>query len=409
MVNQPVSLMVSLLLLLALSKMMGEIMERLKQPAMIGEILAGVILGPAILNIIQPGNDIKIIADIGVFFLIILTGLDVNLDDIRESIKGRNIWIEILSFVIPLFSGLLLGYLYGFTPIMMLFLGLCISITALPVSVRILLDLNKLNTLIANKIIAAAIFNDIISLLILGIIIGVEKNFNNINEITYSIILTSGKIILFIIVVLVTLRLWKYARQRVAFINEQLEHLLGILKGQESLFAMIIIFVLLFASISDVLGLHFIVGGFFAAMILKKELLGTENFKSMKQSINNISMGFLVPVFFAFIGLQYNFHAVLNYGLLIAVVVVSVLSKMAGGFIGGKLNGMSNRESYTLGIGLNPRGIIEVVIAEIALSNHFIDVSFFSILITIGVFTTLISPILLKRSFDILDKKQAVI
>jgi Kef-type K+ transport system membrane component KefB len=409
MVNQPVSLMVSLLLLLALSKMMGEIMERLKQPAMIGEILAGVILGPAILNIIQPGNDIKIIADIGVFFLIILTGLDVNLDDIRESIKGRNIWIEILSFVIPLFSGLLLGYLYGFTPIMMLFLGLCISITALPVSVRILLDLNKLNTLIANKIIAAAIFNDIISLLILGIIIGVEKNFNNINEITYSIILTSGKIILFIIVVLVTLRLWKYARQRVAFINEQLEHLLGILKGQESLFAMIIIFVLLFASISDVLGLHFIVGGFFAAMILKKELLGTENFKSMKQSINSISMGFLVPVFFAFIGLQYNFHAVLNYGLLIAVVVVSVLSKMAGGFIGGKLNGMSNRESYTLSIGLNPRGIIEVVIAEIALSNHFIDVSFFSILITIGVFTTLISPILLKRSFDILDKKQAVI
>ena len=90
MVNQPVSLMVSLLLLLALSKMMGEIMERLKQPAMIGEILAGVILGPAILNIIQPGNDIKIIADIGVFFLIILTGLDVNLDDIRESIKGTS-------------------------------------------------------------------------------------------------------------------------------------------------------------------------------------------------------------------------------------------------------------------------------------------------------------------------------
>jgi Kef-type K+ transport system membrane component KefB len=90
MVNQPVSLMVSLLLLLALSKMMGEIMERLKQPAMIGEILAGVILGPAILNIIQPGNDIKIIADIGVFFLIILNGLDVNLDDIRESIKGTS-------------------------------------------------------------------------------------------------------------------------------------------------------------------------------------------------------------------------------------------------------------------------------------------------------------------------------
>ena len=114
-------------------------------------------------------------------------------------------------------------------------------------------------------------------------------------------------------------------------------------------------------------------------------------------------MGFLAPVFFAGIGLEFNISSIDNIALLIAVIAVSYFSKIAGGFIGGSLAGLSKNVSLTLGIGLNARGIMELVIANIAYKNGLISTEVFSILVIMGVLTTLTTPLLLKKAFSRLE------
>jgi Kef-type K+ transport system membrane component KefB len=117
-------------------------------------------------------------------------------------------------------------------------------------------------------------------------------------------------------------------------------------------------------------------------------------------------MGFLAPIFFAGIGLEFNFGAINNYWLLFAVLGVSYLSKIIGGYLGGRFAGYNSKISLTMGIGLNARGIMELVIANIAFKNGLINVEIFSILVIMGVITTLSTPILLKKSFAFLDKSE---
>jgi Kef-type K+ transport system membrane component KefB len=175
-------------------------------------------------------------------------------------------------------------------------------------------------------------------------------------------------------------------------------------KGKESLFAVFFVFVLLFATVTENLGLHFIVGAFFAAMLISNSLIGTENVKAIEKSTSNISMGFLAPIFFASIGLEFNVSSIANLGLLAAVLVVSYASKIFGGFLGSRIAGYSSRFSLTLGIGLNARGIMELVIANIAYRNELISTEVFSILVIMGIVTTLTTPVLLKRAFSRLDR-----
>jgi Kef-type K+ transport system membrane component KefB len=113
-----------------------------------------------------------------------------------------------------------------------------------------------------------------------------------------------------------------------------------------------------------------------------------------------MAMGFLAPVFFAGIGLEFNFSSIDNIALLLAVIAVSYLSKIAGGFIGGTLAGLPKNVSLTLGVGLNARGIMELVIANIAYKNGLINTEVFSILVIMGVLTTLTTPLLLKKAFE---------
>jgi Kef-type K+ transport system membrane component KefB len=158
-------------------------------------------------------------------------------------------------------------------------------------------------------------------------------------------------------------------------------------------------FVLIFSTFTESLGLHFIVGAFFAAMLLSDNLIGHDNMKTIEKTTSNMAMGFLAPIFFAGIGLEFNFSSIENIGLLIAVIVVSYGSKVIGGYLGGVFAGLSQRTSWTLGIGLNARGIMELVIANIAYKNELISTEVFSILVIMGVLTTLTTPLMLKKAF----------
>ncbi len=404
-INQTMPFVVELLLLLLLARMFGEIMERFNQPAMIGEVLAGIIIGPSLLGFAEINTNLKVISDLGVFLLVILAGFEIDIEELRKSIKGRNSWIAILGFVIPMLSGFLIGIVFNLDIMLSVFLALCISITALPVSIRILMDLGKLNSDIGQKIISAAIFNDVLALLILGVILDFKESSTDIKHLTFTILLSVAKVLMFMILMVVAYRLFHMAKSKVNFLNNKFEVFLNYLKGKESLFAMIMVFVLIFASLSELVGLHFVIGAFFGAILLPREMLGIDNFETVQKNTSSITMGFLAPIFFATMGVEFNLLSINNIYLLIVVIVASFISKILGGYLGGRLAKLSDIKSLTLGVGLNARGIMELVIANIALQNGFIDISLFSILVLMGIITTVVTPLLLKRAFTVIDRK----
>ena len=394
----------NLLILLVLARLFGEIMERFKQPAMIGEILAGVLLGPTILNFIHRTEDLKVISELGVFLLVIIAGLEIHLDEIIKSMKGRNIVISIAAFFIPLVSGYLVGNYFGQDVMSTIFIGLCVAITALPVSIRILMDLGKLNSPVGQKIISVAIFDDVIALTILGILLDikdVEPTFANISQATVFTVL---KLAAFLIIIALTYKLIQKFAQKENFIENQLNTILTYLKGKESLFAVFFVFILIFATMTESIGLHFIIGAFFASMLISKDLVGEKHLETFHNTTNSMAMGFLAPIFFAGIGLEFQFSSIQNYPLLFAIIAVSFLSKIIGGYIGGRFARLNHKVSLALGIGLNARGIMELVIANIAYKAGIINTEIFSMLVIMGLITTLSTPFLLKRAFKSIEK-----
>jgi Kef-type K+ transport system membrane component KefB len=394
----------NLLILLVAARIFGEVFERFKQPAMIGEIIAGIILGPSLFGLIHRTEDIKVISELGIFLLVIMAGLEINIDDVLKSLKGKNITISLLAFFVPIFAGVAVGYVFDQDVMTTVFIGLCVAITALPVSIRILMDLGKINSEVGQKIISIAIFDDVLALSILGVLLNLKGT-----DLSLVTIFRAGswsllKLLIFIALLSAAYVLSRYFLRKGNYIQESLDKLVSLSKGKESLFAVFFVFVLLFATVTENLGLHFIVGAFFAAMLISNSLIGTENVKAIEKSTSNISMGFLAPIFFASIGLEFNVSSIANLGLLAAVLVVSYASKIFGGFLGSRIAGYSSRFSLTLGIGLNARGIMELVIANIAYRNELISTEVFSILVIMGIVTTLTTPVLLKRAFSRLDR-----
>ena len=394
----------NLLILLVTARIFGEIFERFKQPAMIGEIIAGIILGPSIFNLIHRTEDIKVISELGIFLLVIIAGLEINIDDILKSLKGRNIIISLMAFFIPIFGGVAVGYFFDQDIMTNVFIGLCVAITALPVSIRILMDLGKINSEVGQKIISIAIFDDVLALSILGVLLNIKDTDMSVTSILKAGSLSFFKLIVFISLLTFAYLLIKKVLRKGNYIQESLDKIVSLLKGKEPLFALFFAFVLLFSTVTENLGLHFIVGAFFAAMLISDSLIGKDNLKAVETTTSNMAMGFLAPIFFAGIGLEFNISSIDNIGLLVAVIAVSYLSKIAGGYFGGTLAKLSKKVSLTLGIGLNARGIMELVIANIAYKNGLISTEVFSILVIMGVLTTLTTPFLLKRAFERLEK-----
>ena len=397
----------NLLLLLVLARVLGEVMERFKQPAMIGEILAGVVLGPTVLNVMVRNEELTAISELGVFLLVIIAGLEIDVREIAKTSRGRNLITSLLAFLIPIGSGFAVATAFDLALVPAIFVGLCVAITALPVSVRILMDLGQLKSEIGQRIIAVAIFDDVLALTILGVLLDVNNAANSsIDVLGLAIGITLGRILLLLAGLIFAYRLINKFTDRDNFIELQLDKLLLFMRGKESLLAIMFAFILIFASLTEAVGLHFIIGAFFASMLLSKELVGVAHFQEFEKTTHGMAMGFLAPIFFAGIGLEFQFSSITEWGLLFAIIGVSFLSKIVGGYIGGRFAGLRHRKALTLGIGLNARGIMELVIANIAYREGLIGVQIFSILVIMGVFTTINTPMLLKRSFRWLKAEQ---
>jgi Kef-type K+ transport system membrane component KefB len=400
------SLIVAILLLLVVSRVAAEIAERVHQPAMIGEILAGLILGPALLDLIHESSELTAIADIGLLMLVLLAGMEIELKQLFDAFKGRNIWISVMGFAVPLALGISAGAVLGLDANRTLFVGLCIAITALPVSIRILMDIGRLHTTIGQRIIGAAIANDVLALLLLGVIVNANTSAAAWRDVVASSGLPMVKVLVFMAAVLLAGKALNKAAA-MAHLDQVREVIVSRLRVKEPVFAATLVFVIVFAALAEVLGLHFVVGAFFGSVLLNHDLLGQPQFEQARRTASAVSMGFLAPLFFASIGLAFDPSGLTDVWLTTMVVAVAFVGKICAGRIGGWLAGMRPAESWALGMGLNGRGIMELVVARIGLSSGLIGSGLFSVLVLMGMITTIVTPTLLKRAFEAADREQA--
>lgn len=391
------SLLSSLLILIVTARLAGRLFVRYNQPALIGEILSGVVLGPALLNLINPNPALAGISELAVFLIILEAGLEMNFTEIFKAMRGRGMLISSISFVIPFVAGIVIAAAFKLDLMRMIFLGLCISITALPVAVKLMDNLGILHTRIARYALATAVSNDIAALFILGIVLNMPQQLTFTEATGVAAVATLKLVSLGVIVLSLN---WLLERMDKLNLSVQsIPEALIRYFGSEALFGIVVAFVLVFGSISEMLGFQFIIGAFFGALFLDKKHFLASRYEELRGTLASITGGFLAPVFFAYLGLEFHADAFHDITFPLTVICVSILTKLVAGWIGGRVAGMPHREAIGLGCVLNGRGVMELVVAGIAYHKGFIGPNLFSTLVLMGIVTTLLTPFLFRRAF----------
>ncbi|HEU5070565.1 MAG TPA: cation:proton antiporter [Verrucomicrobiae bacterium] len=388
-------LLTSLLCLIVSARLLGGLFAKYKQPSIVGEMIAGVLLGPAVFNVVHATPPLQGISDLAVFLVVLSAGLEMNFKDVIKAMSGKGLVVALLGFVIPLSAGLGIGVLFKLDVTRTVFLGLCISITALPVAVRILDSFKMLNSEIARYAVVTAIINDVAALLVLGVILGLPRAGSAL-DVAKGVLFTGGKLVIFATLVWAFGSLLAWVERKGIAVHRVPERLVAIF-GAEALFGIVVLLVLVFASVSEMLGFHFVIGAFFGALLINKDLFLASRYSELEKTLNSVTGGFLAPVFFAYLGLEFNITKMNSPEFVIAVFAVSVGAKILAGWLGGRLIRLSNVDSLGIGIILNGRGVMELVIASIAFQHGLIGEGLFSTLILMGVVTTILTPVLFRK------------
>ncbi len=385
-------LFISVVIILVATRLLGEFSQRLRLPPLVGELAAGIIIGPYVLKLIIPDHSLNVISDLGVFFLMLLAGLQMDPREIRKAGLSGGI-LSAIAFSLPFLGGLGIAALFGLGMLQSMFVGLLLSITAVPVSTIVLMQFGILETKVGNTVITAAVINDIFSLVVLSIVLQLHGANGAPVNITESMINSVIKILLFIGGIFLIDILFRKAnawfQRRGAYFFEKLH-------TKEAAFGILLISTILVSVVAQVvIGLHFIIGTFFSGLIVYKEIIRRENFERVYGIISAISFGFFAPIFFAVIGININMDSIANnLPFFIVLAIVAVVTKVGGGYIGSRLIKFSKDESLAIAFLMNGRGMVELVIASIGFTSGIIDSTIFSITVTIGWATTILAPIL---------------
>jgi len=400
-----VKLLFLLLILLVLTRLFGELAERLGQPALVGELISGVLLGilaaqtdlVPLLDGIAGDEVFVAITELAVFFLMLLAGVETRSSDLVRSSR-RALLVALGGMFLPLGLGMAAGWALlpdsPFRAVQAVFFGTALAITAVPVTVRILEDLGKLRTGVGQTILAAALFDDILSLLLLAVLTGYLKA-QSLSGV--AILLVLGKVALFFAITL-PVGWWVFPQVGRRLKNSRVAeaHLSGLL-----------IAALAYAVLADALGLHAIVGAFVAGVFFERRVVDRDAYDRVEQQLSGLTSGFLAPVFFASIGLHVDVSAVRHAPLLLmTLIALAFFGKIVGAGLPAYWVGMSRRDAWTVGIAMSGRGTVELVIADVAMRAGLFDVPdpppsvvrhLFSAVVVMALVTTVLTPILLRR------------
>lgn len=385
-------LLILLAILIFVAKAMGWLFLRLHLPAILGEIIAGIILGPIFLNILNfPFFNHKeffpiilALAELGVIFLMAIAGMEIELE---EFLKTRKVALlaGTSGFLLTMALGAIIAYLFNHPFVQSLYIGLTLSVTSVGISAQTLLELRKLNTREGMGLLGSAVVDDILALLMLAIF----TSFIVRAEADFGVVLVLGKALLYIIVAFLL------ARWFIPLISKWVQRQpLG-----ESITSLAFVTFFLFAGIAEEWGgLAAITGAFIAGLGFGASPVR----HSVVEKLRPVAYGFLTPLFFISIGLRAEAKGlspqiVVMY---LSLVLGVMLGKIVGCGLGAWAGGFSPPEAFRLGLGMMPQGEVALIFASLGLTGGYLKSTDFVAVIMVILTTVLLTPTVLRVAFE---------
>jgi Kef-type K+ transport system membrane component KefB len=370
----------SMLLVFASAKLMAEIFERLGQPGIVGEILAGVLIGPHVLGWLAPSEFLHTLSDLGVMFLLFRVGLEIKSSELMK-VGGTALLVAIAGVVLPFFVGWPLALLFGQPQIESVFVGAAMVATSVGITAQVLAARGLLDTHAARIILAAAVIDDVLGLIVLALVSGLARGSVNYLELAITAVLAIG--FTFFVAHFGT----RTARRVIPRVQARMR-----VAEAEFTIAMTLLFAL--SVLAVYAGVAAIVGAFLAGMALSETAEGR---------VSELTHGvaeLLVPFFLVGIGLHFDITSFTNARSLAfagTIVVAAMVSKFLGCGLGALAAGRT--DALRVGVGMIPRGEVGMVVAQIGLNLGVIAHSVYGTIVFMSVVTTLIAPPLLKLAF----------
>jgi Kef-type K+ transport system membrane component KefB len=371
----------ALFVMIASAKLLAELFERMKQPAVVGEILAGVIIGPGVLRIVEPSATLDIIAEIGVIFLLFNVGLETKPQDVLR-VGKHALLVAVLGVVVPFIAGYLISVGWGGSTVESMFLGAAMVATSVGITARVLGSLGLLDREAARIILGAAVIDDILGLIVLSVVSSFSKG--SVDYLTLAG--TAGLAVAFTVMM---------ATVGAKLVNK-LAPRIKALRISKPFFNAGLILCLGLSFAAVYIGVAAIIGAFLAGMALAE---ATEDNPKMHKLSNGV-MEFLVPFFLVNIGMQLNLSVFGDFSAVAFALVVTaaaVATKIVGCGLGAL--GTGRRQAVQVGVGMIPRGEVGIVVAQIGLSLAAIGDMYFGAVLFMAISTTLIAPPLIKWIF----------
>lgn len=379
-------------LILFSTKILGLMFRRIRLPQVVGALLAGIIIGPCMLNLVSESEFITQLSEIGVILLMFTAGMETDIDELKKQGKA-SFTIALLGVIVPFVLGTGVTYLFaklgmknimGDTSITLqsVFVGVVLTATSVSITVETLREMGKLSSNVGNVLLGAAIIDDILGIIALSIVTSFADTSVKINVILIKIVLY------FVFMAAISFILYKILKIWFKDSNNLKRHVIAVIG-----------LCLLLAYISEVyFGVANITGAFITGLIIsavgykKERIMGT---------VDDVSYAFLSPVFFASIGLKLVLPEMSMIIVLYAVVlsVVAIVSKILGCGLGAKMFKFSNKESVQIGSGMVSRGEVALIVANKGIKLNMVSNVIFAPILIVVIITTVISPILLKIAF----------
>ncbi len=389
--NNFLQFLLALTVIITVTKVGGYLSVRLKQPAVVGELLAGITLGPTILNIMQwgvfsdqhLGEFISHIGEFGVILLMLLAGMHLHLDDLIDSSKVAGL-AGTLGVITPLMMGWGICVLFGIPTRTAAFIGLILAATSVSISAQTLMELGILRSKVGIAMMGAAVIDDVFVLLGLSIFTALTGNQDSAGIVEILTILVQ-MIGFFTISIAVGILL-----------IPRLTNWVDNLRINQGIYIYTLVVALVYAWTAEVIGgIAAITGAFLAGLFLSR----TVQSDRIVKGISTMAYSLFVPVFFANIGLQANARNITGDLIWItsAIIVVAIISKLIGCSLGARLGGMNVQESLQVGAGMISRGEVGLIVATLGLTHGIINQEIFSITVVTVIVVTLVTPIILHR------------
>jgi Kef-type K+ transport system membrane component KefB len=370
-------LLLELFLIFAGGKLLAEVFERFRQPAVVGELLAGVILGPSILALVQRGSLTEGLAEIGAIFLLFTIGLETKPRDMLQVGRTATL-VAVAGVAVPFCLGFFYLRVIDRSMIESIFVGAALVATSVGITARVLADAGVLSTTVARVILGAAVLDDILGMIVLAIVSSLsagQVNYTSLAVVAFEAISFS------LLAVLFGSRVVGRFRPAVAK-----------LRARNSAFALSIVLCLGLSLASLYIGMAAIIGAFLAGLAL-----ADYSAQYRLQENAHPIMEFLAPIFFVLLGAQVNVRTVAQPGLagmMIVVCVLAIISKLIGCGLGALSLGY--KDALRVGIGMVPRGEVGLIVAGVGLRRHTISDDLYMVVLLMSMVTTLFAPPVLR-------------